>query len=174
MRYIFADRLVEKIGSSDLCITSDGDYICYDWSSNAYLKSETKYISKAYKNFYFFLNHCDRSSCFYPKSLEIKAKVAQELAIINPRQKEHVHIDVVTSKNDIVKISNSRSIVKRSSIGSIKLDKKPEENYDLFVEKFKEIHFYYMNEDGVQISIKGEESTYNFGTFLLDCQESEC
>jgi len=172
IRYIHANNVIEHLEEHSICSLDQDSLMCYDWSSDTYLKSETKHISKAYRYFNFYLNHCDRIDCFSPYQLEMRAELSETLAISNLRHKENITMNVSAMTGDVMKIANSRSIVNRSSISRlINIDNSLN---NIYVEKFKEVKFSYAMNPKFEFQIVGEKHTYNFGNVLLDCTFSEC
>ena len=81
LRYVNGVDYIEQADNNRLCVSKKYRLFCYDWSSDAFLLSKTKEISPAYRNYFFYLNHNDRSNNPFPKCLEIKAKISEPLAI---------------------------------------------------------------------------------------------
>jgi len=171
LRYVDAEDFLEEIDSNDLCTYRREKVYCYDWSGDAFLKSDTTLISPAFKNFFFFLNHNERINNPYPKTLEIKAKIDEPIAIRSQRMNLQKNISVIIESNVISKIANVRSIMKDTPMEAVK--SLTLGNNEIMLEREKEMRFFYVDR-GVEKEIVAEKTSFNFGKILIECLDSIC
>jgi len=178
LRYVAGVDYIEQADNNHLCISKKNRLFCYNWSSDAFLLSKTKQISPAYRNYFFYLNHNDRTTNPFPKCLEIKAKIREPLDITALRtKKESINLVVKMNGSGYTKIANSRSIMQNSSLNSLSLLSTSEKNsyVSFHVEKQKEIFYFYKDlKTSSETKIIPTDSTFSFGSTLVDCNISSC
>ena len=179
LRYVSGKEFIEQADDGSLCIGKLDSAFCYDWSSDAFLSSKTKRISPAFRNYFFYLNHNDRSSNHFPKSLEVRAKISEPLEITAKKKRSEIIDITLTSESDgsLLKIANSRSILKNSSLNSMEVisSNRHFTKFEAYVEQYKElVYFYYDPLTNQETKLNPTMSTFSFGSTLVDCNISSC
>ena len=179
LKYVSGREFIEQADDGTLCVGKYNSAFCYDWSSDAFLRSKTKRISPAFRNYFFYLNHNDRSSNPFPKSLEIRAKIKEPLELTAKKMRSEVVEISSTSENDgsLIKIANSRSIFKNSALNSLDVisSKNHYTSFEAYVEKYKElVYLYYDPISKQEVKLNPTMSTFSYGSQLVDCNISSC
>ena len=147
---------------------------CYDWSSDALLKSDTSEISQAFSRYFFFLNHNDQMSNPYPNTLELKAKIMEPIDITGRRSSSQKLVESLVSEDYFVKIANSHQLTKLSTVNSLEAVGESSRNIELVVERSKEQLFFFRESNGTEVAIKRHKDGYNFGSMFIDCGALSC
>lgn len=175
IRYVDALGYRKMIGHDMLCTYNNENLKCYDWNSNAYLRSETKYISNAHTSFYFYLNYCEKISCTIPKIFEITAKI--EKSEILPRNDTNLQtLKVLAKPGRIHKIASSRGLLQRSSVYAFN-HLNPEEGYnkpELIIDKFTEAVVYEKTSQKTDVRVTPGIKNWYLGPYFFTCDISSC
>lgn len=170
IRYVDALGFRKMIGHDMLCMYNSESLKCYDWNSNAYLRSETKYISNAHTSFYFYLNYCEKISCSTPKIFEITAKI-EKSEILARNDTNLSTLKVLAKPGRIQKIASSRGLLQRSSVYSFNY-LNTEEGFNkpqLIIEKFSEATIYIRGEDKKEVKVALGIKNWYLGPYLFSC-----